>query len=171
MADSGKTEGDMTKDEFTGSTVSEAKAYLRENFKDGSRCPCCKQMVKLYSRKLNAQMVRGLVWLVLRAGPTREWVNIQEGPAWLLRSKQLATCRHWGLLVSKASSDSTKKGSGLWRPTFLGHDFAYDRAQVPSHMHLFNGGCWGESDTLVGIRDTLGEFDYGELMRTRPGGE
>jgi hypothetical protein len=41
-------------------TITEAKDFLNENYKDGCICPCCNQTVKLYKRKLNSGMARVL---------------------------------------------------------------------------------------------------------------
>ena len=36
-------------------TLEEAKQFLRDRFENGAECPCCKQYVKLYKRKLGMQ--------------------------------------------------------------------------------------------------------------------
>ena len=38
-----------------------AREWLRSQAKDGARCPCCRQYVKVYRRKLNSSMSRALM--------------------------------------------------------------------------------------------------------------
>jgi|TARA_R110000823_G_scaffold265778_2_gene385649 hypothetical protein len=151
-----------------------AKGELRVALLAGQivNCPCCKQRCKIYKRKLNATMARGLLWLVRKSGDDRDWVNIQEGPLWLLRTKELPTTGHWGLVEKRPNKDTTKRTSGIWRPTPQGIAFARGEIEVISHVHLYNNVAYDVGHTeRIGIIDALGDkFDYQELMRGCVGG-
>ena len=150
-------------------SVSDARGALRQALLRGQivECPCCTQRCKIYKRKLNATMARGIIWLVRESGDTREWVNIQEGPPWLLRTKELPTTAHWGLVEKAPNTDKTKRTSGIWRPTEKGVQFARGEITVLSHVHLYNNVAYDVGHTQqVSISEALGDkFDYEELMQ------
>ena len=135
-------------------TIDEAKAYLREHYRDGVLCPCCRQMVKEYRRVLNAGMARALILIAL-AGPGR-WIDIKTIDT---RGGDYAKLRHWGLLERHGEIE------GLWRVTPAGLEFAHDRERVPRYAHVLLGVCRGLSGSKIGIREALAnKFDYQQLM-------
>jgi hypothetical protein len=147
-------------------TLAEAKAAVVAGRDDGIACPCCDQFCKVYKRKLNANMVRGLLWLYKTAGETSDWLYVPgQQPSWLAKSRELPKCRHWRLAEQRDNDDTAKKDSGYWRVTSDGCDFAERRMRVPSHCHLYDNEIVGWSDTKVTIEEALGEkFSYAELM-------
>lgn len=44
-------------------TLAEARAHVIANRDEGTMCPCCGQLAKVYRRKLNASMALSLVWI------------------------------------------------------------------------------------------------------------
>jgi len=156
-------------------TLAEARRTLEAAGAKGSTCPCCDQFVKRYSRPLNATMARSLLWLVKTAGPDCAWIDVgATAPAWLLRTKELATTRHWELIEERPREQDPevvrgrKRTSGFWRPTSKGVAFARNELRVPSHVVLYNNQVEGWSKDEIGITDALGEhFNYAELMADR----
>ena len=74
---------------------------------------------------------------------------------------------HWGLIeeMAKDPGDTTRRTSGLWRPTEKGVQFVQCLLQVPKRVYLYNNEILGWDDQTVTIRDALGtKFDYAELM-------
>lgn len=153
-----------------GALLSSAQASFRVglNATKGTHCGCCGKYGKRYKRTLNSTMVRGLIWLVRMAGADREWINIQDSaPAWLMRSKQLATLRYWGLVERKwlDPTEAGKRRSGVFRPTTHGIDFVYGRLRVPRQCYEYRGQVDGYSAEETNVRESLGKkFDYYELM-------
>jgi hypothetical protein len=127
-------------------------------------CPCCERPAKIYKRPLNSGMARALIWLLLEWREHMDWINIQEGPAWLLRSKQLPTLRYWGL-VEPMPREPFKNSKGMWRPTLDGIAFAQNESCISKYVYVLFDQPVDFSDELVGIQDALGEtFDYEELI-------
>jgi len=172
-------------------TVEQARDWLRARVfgktvraKQGARCPCCKQYVKIYKRALGAPMARWLIWLVrtwdhqfgskrdLLSDPANSaWVDIRQSP---VRGGDYAKLLHWGLVEQKSDVLEKKnngakdtKDSGLWRPTFAGIDFARGKTKVASHVYLYDNVKIGEeSDQQITIKEALGKkFSYSELMK------
>lgn len=156
-------------DTYECTTLTQAKDWLREQLrKKGGVCPCCTQLSKVYKRKLNSTMARGLVWLVGQAGADRRWVDVSsEGPKWLLgKGGTLATMSHWGLIESKGNETSGKRCSGVWRPTTKGVGFLLGRIKVAKYVFLYDGSALRFSDEQLSIAEALGQrFHYGQLMR------
>lgn len=151
-----------------GRTLLEAQQQVLELADKGSRCPCCGRRAQVYRRKLNSGMAIALIWLVQRYAVTGDWVNVQEdAPRKVLRSKQLGTTRHWGLVepMPHDPEDTARKTSGHWRPTERGIAFVHSRVMVPAKVHLYDDRVVGWSEANITIRGALGaRFDYSELM-------
>jgi hypothetical protein len=113
-------------------------------------------------------MAASLVWLVRRwrGGEGLTWVDIQrEGNRQVLKSREMGKLKFWGLIEAESRVPPEKKHSGKWRPTQRGEDFVDEEIQVPSHIFLYNNEYQGQTTTLVGIRECLGDhFSYEELM-------
>jgi len=138
-------------------------------------CDTCGRKTKVYRRKLNSSMARGLVWIVNQSVTWEkkkvqeiDWVNVQkDAPREFVKSFQLGTLKHWGLVEQKKNSDKSKRTSGVWRPTHQGVLFVvHPWIEVRSHAVIRNGFLEKLDGDLVGIEKSLGEhFDYEELMR------
>jgi len=149
-------------------TLEEARARLREKWLEGAECPCCRQFVKRYRRKLNSAMAMFVIALYRehqRVG-FRTWVHGTE----ILRERASDPGRGklawWGLVEEMPNpDDESKKTSGLWRLTVDGRAFACARLRVASHSLSYNGECLGLEGDLIDIHQALGrKFNYAELM-------
>ena len=150
-------------------TLQDAKERLFSELGAGTTCPCCGQYARLYKRKLNRTMAKGLVWLVRASGPGGlAWVDYGAiGPRWLQKTGgTLATLEHWGLIEAKPNrTDPAKRCSGIWRPRAEGVRFVKGEVRVPAKVHLYNNAIMGWSKETVNIEEALGEpFDYQEMM-------
>lgn len=149
--------------EFTGTTLSELKSFLKENWEKGVCCPGCKQFVKLYKRKLNSGMAYTL--LLLYKQP-REWIPVKDflrvnkhhnGHDWTLLN-------HWKLLEERVTNNN-EPNSGRWKITPAGVMFVENKLTVPKHIYFYNSKAWKESKEQTNIIEALGEkFNYKELM-------
>jgi len=148
-------------------SLEEAAARVQASLVDGTICPCCGQICKLYPRKLNSTMARGLIWMVREFERTGRWICVPEkAPRFVLKTKEYGTLAHWGLVEPRPNDDPSKKRSGYWRPTQKGIDFVYRRRMVPSHVFLYNNRVRKVSTTHIYIDEALAShFDYSELMR------
>lgn len=148
-------------------TLADAKQWLRNHVRDGADCPLCKQFAKIYRRKLNSTMARGLIWLVKESGSSCAWVDYARiGPQWLQKKGgTLATLEHWELVESQPNTDSAKRASGIWRPTVRGIQFVRGALAVEQYAIIYSNQCLSLDGDKFGIRDALGShFNYQELM-------
>ena len=140
-------------------TIKEGRAFLKQHLRDGCKCPCCGQEVKLYRRALSVAMARFLIALYRAPSLDDNWVDIKNLD---VRGGDYAKTRYWGLVEIRDDS------SGLWRLTQKGLKFVHDQVRVPRHALVYDGKCTGFSDQDIGIRQALGAgYDYTELMSDR----
>jgi len=148
-------------------TLKQAKDFLRENFDEGAKCPCCGQYVRKYKRKLNSSMARALVWIAGASTASKNgWVDVPaKAPKWLIKTNQHPTLRWWGLLERMPNDESYKKHSGMWRPTKKGMSFALGEGKAPEYVLHYNNKVIEHSEKLVTISDAFGvKFSYEEMM-------
>lgn len=160
--------------EFAGTTVLDAKAFLKEHYVKGINCPCCNQFVKLYKRKLNSGMAWTLIQIYFETQkckadsamdsllwiPVKEFLRVNKfhnGHDWTL-------LQHWGLLEER-KTDSGLPNSGRWRITENGDKFVRLQLKVPKQLNFYNSKVYGKSDEMIDIKQALGnKFDYRELF-------
>jgi len=156
-------EGGSGKD---GNGLEHARKYVRDQLEEGVECPVCKQMCRLYRRKLNSGLAAGLVWLVAEWRRHRGWVDMPiRAPRFILRAGgQFSILAHWGLIEQQINIETRKRCAGKWRPTTDGALFADGVSLVPRYVLLYNNQVEGWSDEQIGVREALGDkFDYEEL--------
>ena len=144
-------------------TLGQARDWLRREAKAGARCPCCRQYVKVYRRKLNSSMARALIHFHKSVGS--EWFHA-DAVIKKMRGSRGDYCKlvHWGLIER-----SVDEHSGWWKITVLGLAFVQNRTTVKSHAVLYDGKVLRLEGDPVSIVTTLGKhFDYSELMAERP---
>ena len=160
-------------------SLAEAKRDIERFWHDGLDCPACGQTVKLYKRKLNAAMARGLIELY-------RWEREQgdDAPAFAkirddlglkeVTTRQLPTTRYWGLVytTSESPAEDGNPKSGLYRLTDLGRAFVNGKVSVPRHAYIFNDKLRGRSKDTTTIVDALSDkFTYSELWEPIDTGE
>ena len=157
----------------TSQTLEGAKGDLRSGLQEGINCPCCGRWAQAYWRGINKTMARALRWLedehnAVYYGGDYDckpiWIDITKGPAWLLRSNQLATLRWWGLVERMPSDDSAKKHSGMWRPTLLARSFLRGDMAVPAKVCTVFGEVVDRSYETITVNDIRHHFNYAETM-------
>jgi len=155
--------------------VEEARNYLQEQAggRQAVSCPCCKQLVKIYHRPFNAQMARGLIWLVREFMKTRTWIHVpSEAPGWLVQSRELPKVRYWDLAKSRENDDPEKRTSGYWKPTRRGASLVLRGDKIPKIVKIYNNKVLGFTGDLIDIQQALKEkFNYETLMETTKGTE
>ena len=146
-------------------TIQEAKDYLRDNCKAGVKCPCCKQNVKLYRRKLHKTMALSLISLY-KLGSGYQPINMimrgisENGPG------DFSKLKYWGMIEQKPN-DTEYRSSGFWRITEKGKSFVYGDLQVQETALVYNGRCLGFEGEMLDIKKALGnKFSYNELMES-----
>ena len=146
--------------------MEEEQERLALHAREGTTCGICGQYVKIYPRKLNSNMVSFLISLYHGWRRTsRDWVHHSDCFHVGRDYPYVAT---WRLAKLKPNSeDSTKRKSGLWKPTKRGRLFIKNKRVVPSHVFMFNNKVVGWSDKNIDVLDALGnKFNYKELMRS-----
>lgn len=156
-------------------TIEEAKQFLRENW--GGKivlCPCCKQSVKLYERKITSSMAYGLILLYryFRLSPHNAYVHIENYFKELKIASSIrgdmVKLKYWGLIERSFGirSDGSFR-NGYYRITEKGTQFVLGGFQVPRCVKLFNNKFYGFSEEMTTIKEALGDkFNYRELMNS-----
>ena len=152
--------------EGASATLSEARQFFyhhAQNYKGGVICPCCDRFGVFRLQNVNSTMARGLIWLVEEhlAGDT--WIDVPgQAPKWLLKTNQLSSCKHWGLVLQKShEAGGKKKKSGFWKPTAQGIQFVRGEIEIIKYAIVYNDKCFGFQGDYLHIEDCLGEhFDY-----------
>lgn len=144
-------------------TLGQAKAHLRLNWEKGVECPCCRQFVMLYKRKLNSGMAITLIRIYQQP---RAWIHVKD---FLRRNKYFnghdwTLLKHWGLLEEKESKPD-EPCSGMWRITDKGVAFVRNQIEVEKRLYFYNNKVYGRDTELTNIIEALGsKFNYHELM-------
>lgn len=152
-------------------SITVAKQFLKENWKEGVICPCCNQVVKLYQRKIYATMAILLIALYKQTHPKYDFIHINE-----FRGNNgtgdFAKLRYWEMINEKPNDDNPdKRTSGYWSITQKGIDFITNRIIVPKYVLLYDSRVFGFSDDKISIEQALGKkFKYTELMDGVPVG-
>lgn len=147
-------------------TLEEAKKEVRQKAEDnkGALCPCCGKLVKVYRRRIHAEMARFLILLFKKYTKYPRFYSMRElYPTANKAASDGSYLVHWGLIER---SETREAPAGYYRPTDKGLRFVHGRELVLSHVHLFNNEVVGWSNCRIDIRQSLGEkFDYDELMK------
>lgn len=146
-------------------TIEEAKAYLKENWKKGVKCPCCNQLCMLYDRKIDRDLSLSLIKIYkLQQDTGKSWVHVQNELKFT--SGNYGKLRFWGLLVPRGDEpEKDTKTSGYWSITELGKKFVNGKVSIPKSVLVYDNKKYGQSDKLVTIQEALGKkFSWSELM-------
>ena len=153
-------------------TLGEARDWLRAHAAKGEGCPCCRQFVKVYRRKLNSGMARALIlfYQLDRAGEPGRWLHWRDASGSIAAfCAEYSKLAYWGLMEPKPHTPDDKKSSGLWRLTPAGRSFVRNESTVLSHARIYNSQLLGSDGGWISIVDALGKrFHYPELMEQRP---
>jgi hypothetical protein len=129
--------------------------------KDGVECPCCRQYVKMYVRKLNSGMVLFLIRLYKadRRAPGGTF-NVRDLlPATSKVSTDGAYLPLWGLAEVPAK--------GYYRITSSGRLFVQNMLRVQQHVVLLCGRFLGFRGKAISIQDACRDrFDLEELLKS-----
>jgi hypothetical protein len=152
-------------------TIKQARDYVARGRVNGVYCPCCNKFVKAYRRKLNATMAAALVWLVKHLESTGLPVAHipTSAPRSIVRSNQLSTLKHWGLVESvrvPSPDGQATPESGGWRPTELGIAFAQNKATISSHVVIADDQTVdADAGPQINVITALGaKYDYKTLI-------
>jgi len=149
-------------------TLQEAKSHLRNNWNEGTECPCCGQFVKLYERKLNVGITLFLIGLYKLDPQGTSFHHAKEVLKQIdafTTSRDYSILEYFKLIRSMPNTDNEKRTSGYWQLTQLDKDFVLDNAEVPSHVRIFNNKSYGATGAMITIREALhNKFNYDELM-------
>lgn len=149
-------------------TLEQAKRDYQKVLKgDGGRCPCCKRWGKINGYQVTSTQVKGMIWMY-KNFRKNEWIELGKAPKYILRSKALATLRHWDLVEKKPKEEKEdKRGSGFWRLTQKGRDFIRKKIVLPKYAFVFDSRLISYSTERVDVIQSLNKkFSYEELMKT-----
>lgn len=144
-------------------TLGAARTWLRDQIQgDGAKCPCCRQMAKVYRRGINAGQAAILV---------RWWRQYGTKPVMVAEQVKTpggdyAKLRYWGLVEDMHARREDGGPAGQWRVTDLGEMFAASKVAIPRFVYVYDNRLLrvDESESIT-IQEALGKrFDYDELM-------
>ena len=150
-------------------TLVEARQQFNNAIKDkGVNCPCCGRWGKINGYQITSTQVMGMLWM-LNNFRKSEWIDIGKAHKMILRSKPLATLRHWELVEKKPKDlKEDKRASGLWRLTPKGRDFLRKKIALPKYAFVFNSRLVKYSKQEIDVVQALGKkFSYEEVMKTK----
>jgi len=153
-------------------TLAHARDAMQRELADEGQatCPCCERVVRVYHRRLHAEMALWLIKLVRK---------YREEPGWYQTVDLLAASGshlraggtngtllvHWGLIERATACNEAGAPVGSYRPTTQGLAFVENRVAVPACVYLLDNKRTGASDECLSIRAALGDrFSYEELM-------
>ena len=140
-------------------TIREAIDFLTKHIFEGVRCPCCKQTVKVYRRRLDKGKAKLLIkfYKADRHASGERWLHVKRDIfGGHDASGEHAKLRYWGLLEERAPR------SGEWRITDDGRRFVEGMLKVPCAAFTYNGDMLKLDDKeMIDIQKALGRpFDF-----------
>ena len=143
-------------------TIAEAKTHLRDNWEEGTNCPCCGQKVKLWRKKPISTAVASLCKLV----------KMYDGKALHLdkfnvvkKDRNFNQLVLWGLIRPEYNEGETKRASGEWHPTAKGIMFVNEVRSIRKYVYTYDNKVVKFSDETITVREALGnKFNYQELI-------
>jgi len=145
--------------EADNTTLEKARRFLRDHWDEGTVCPCCRQQVRRYHRKLNANMC---IFLISLYRHTTDWVHYTR---LRFRGRDYPYIKEWDLADWKPTDTTQKRTSGYWKITPLGREFVERKVRLPSHCWTFYHYSKLDKEKYVDIVQALGrKFNYENLM-------
>ena len=143
----------------------EQKEALMKAAKDkGVDCPCCEQLVKVYKRRVNSSMARGLIAMYKEYGTSfgsLQDVRRKHG----LLNKEESVMRYWGLIKEQDIKRQDGGRAGFWCVTPLGEQWIKNQTTILRYAHIYNGKCLEIEGKPTTIQNALGkDFNLQELM-------
>lgn len=155
-------------------SLQEAKDFINQNVEKGVCCPCCKQYLKLYKRKMYSGptvLLVALYRLSNRRG--NNFYHVIEILKQVLKNDAIkiigdgAKANYFGLMEEKKKEKNKthKRTSGFWKITEKGRLFVEGKIKIPKYAFVLDGKITGYSKEEVDVFETIGKkFDYAELM-------
>ena len=148
-----------------GTSLAEARDWLRERLNQGATCPCCEQYAKVYRWSLYGSAARLLVrfW---HEGGTEEFVESKA-----VKGETQGSASHlafWSLVEHEPDRRPDGGKSGWWRVTAHGEGFIKSQETIPKYAYVYDGRVLRLEGEARTISEVLKEpFDWREHMSLR----
>ncbi len=139
---------------YESQTLEQARDAVREGRDDGIVCPCCDQLVKVYRRKINAQMATAAAWMARRGGDG--YIDMSTAPPEILRNREYSRLALWMLVEAEPGRNASGSKRGRWRLTDLGRSFVRGSLRVPRCLYVLNGKVVDASRETLTIAEVEG---------------
>jgi len=147
---------------FDGDSLGRAKQFLRANWKEGCKCPCCGQRVQLYKRSVTSAMAAGLALIVHRVGIGAD-VHLEsffkdiEGLPSSIRG-DMTKWVEWGMLAKTNER-------GVYRATDDARQFLCGM-KTNRFLYFYNGKVQARSVETITYEEALqNKFDIQKLLK------
>lgn len=162
----------------TNFLLSDAQSFVKKNLQgEGSICPCCNQMAKMYRRPITSSMAYGLYLMYKEYQNTKDFIHIER----FFKRKDIPSSirgdipklRFWGLIEMKQNIEVTPAGKnkgepveGFYKVTAKGVDFIENKITVPCSVWVYNNTPYDFEGKEVSIKDCFKKkFDYDKLIK------
>lgn len=142
-----------------------ARAQVLRLRADGVGCPCCGQFAKVYRRKVNSSMARGLIAAWHAFGTDFGYLQDVRRASKATDNREEPKFRYWGLMEEEPSLRPDGGRAGWWRVTPRGVAWLKREISVPKYALIYDGDLLGFEGEHVYITDAIGtKFNYADLM-------
>ena len=143
---------------MTEMMLEEARRIVREKAEDnkGTICLCCDKLVKVYRRRLHAEMSLFLFKLYRKHQLYPRFYSMRElYPESNKAASDGSYLVHWELVEKSDAVNSAEAPAGLYKMTDKGISFLHNKEYVASHVHLLNNRVVGWSDKRINVQQSL----------------
>jgi len=116
-----------------------------------------KRRGKVKSRRLDPEVVLGLVKLFEKYGETGEAVHISDLPK--KAAREIWRLEYWGFIEAAVNAETGKRVRGYYLPTWHGAKFIQGKVSAPASMTFGDGNIVSKSKAQVTVWSLLG-FRY-----------
>jgi hypothetical protein len=152
-------------------SISAARDVVKKAAKKGVVCPCCSRLVKVYRRKIHAEMVLWLIGLYKLCSANDGYYTTVD----IARSQNSKYLKvggtdgtfliHWGLIEKIPATNRGGAPARSYKITKKGIDFVDGKINIWKWVELLNGELMDVSTEGTDIHQALGsKFNYNELM-------
>lgn len=151
-------------------TIGEAKLKLFNSAHEGTYCPCCESLVKIYRRTISGKSINMLSGLYnLAKAETGRYFHLSKvlRNSGQIQTSEFPKLRFWGLIKRlDIETDNGSNHSGHYSITQKGVDFLLGRLKIPKYASVYKNEVQEMSKELVTVYECrANKFHFQDLMK------